>query len=302
MPRETESGAKMSNSAVTNTNQLELDIHPEGGTLGAEIRGLQLKDIDDATFDAIRHALAEHSVLFFPSQFMSVSELKTFGLRWGSLVVPDIESNLGSEEDSDVFELRASAGAIADVWHTDLTPLHSPPFGSILSMKKLPASGGDTMWSSQSAAYETLSAPIRDLIDNLTAIHEYPKIPERSNHPMVIVHPVTGRKCLFVSPLYTKRIPQLSAEESDTLLNLLFEHSVQPHLSVRRRWAEGDIAIWENLYTQHFVVNDFTGERIIQRVTIEGDAVPKMKSTYPDYEPTSMSVGMMSKMINPVED
>ncbi|MCS3835674.1 taurine dioxygenase [Pseudomonas sp. JAI111] len=263
-----------------------LDIRHTAGFLGAEVRGIQLRDgLDNETLAHLKSLLSERLVLFFPEQHLSIPELKAFGGQWGTLEVDDSAAHVRSAEDPEVVELKASVGYVADVWHTDLTPMANPPFGSILSMKVLPEAGGDTMWSSQYAAYETLSAPIRDLIDNLTAIHEHPRMSERSEHPVVLVHPDTGRRCLFVNAQYTKRIPQLSQAESDALLRVLFEHSVQPPFTTRRRWSVGDIAIWDNLASQHYVVSDFTGERVIQRVTVKGERVAPLASRYADYKP-----------------
>lgn len=263
-----------------------LELYHSAGFLGTEVRGIQVRDgIDAQTMSELRKLLSERLVLFFPRQNLSMPELKAFGQLWGALEIDDSAAHVRSAEDPEVVELKASVGYVADMWHTDLTPMPNPPFGSILSMKTLPAVGGDTMWSSQYAAYDTLSAPIRDLIDNLTAIHEHPRIKERSEHPLVIVHPDSGRRCLFVNAQYTKRIPQLSQAESDALLRVLFDHANQPPFTVRRRWSVGDIAIWDNWATQHYVVSDFTGERVIQRVTVKADRVQPLTSRYPNYKP-----------------
>lgn len=274
----------MNQHAAVASAQSTLELRHIAGFQGTEVHGVSLRDVDDATLAELRGLLTERLVLFFPNQNLSMAELKRFGLRWGPL---DIESSahVQSAEDPEVVELKASAGYVADMWHTDLTPMPAPPFGSILSMKILPEVGGDTMWSNQYMAYETLSAPIRDLIDNLTAIHEHPRIAPRSEHPMVLVHPDSGRRCLFVNPQYTKRVPQLSQAESDALLRVLFDHASQPPFTVRRRWSVGDVAIWDNRATQHYVVSDFQGERVIQRVTVKADAIPPIQSPYPDYKP-----------------
>lgn len=263
-----------------------LDLRHSAGFLGTEVHGINLRDpIDAETLAELRSLLTERLVLFFPQQHLSMPQLKAFGQLWGQLEIDDSAAHVRSAEDPEVVELKASVGYVADMWHTDLTPMPNPPFGSILSMKTLPEVGGDTMWASQYAAYETLSAPIREMIENLTALHEHPRIAERSEHPVVLVHPDSGRKCLFVNSQYTKRIPQLSQAESDALLRVLFEHSVQPPFTVRRRWNEGDIAIWDNRATQHYVVSDFTGERVIQRVTVKADAIRPITSRYEDYKP-----------------
>jgi taurine dioxygenase len=145
---------------------------------------------------------------------------------------------------------------------------------SILNMIECPAVGGDTMWANTAAAYDALSAPLRDLCDGLTALHDatpHGKPETNAIHPVVRTHPVTGRKSLFVNEHFTRRIVELSHEESELLLGHLARWIVQPRFCVRYRWQNGTIAIWDNRCTQHFVVGDFDEQRIIQRVTVMGD-------------------------------
>ncbi len=141
-------------------------------------------------------------------------------------------------------------------------------------MVKCPAVGGDTMWSNMYKAYEELSAPLRDLCDGLTALHDaapHGRPDKTAIHPVVRVHPVTGRKSLFVNEHFTRRIVELSHEESENLLGYLTRWTSNPRFTVRYRWGKGTVAMWDNRCTQHFVLNDFAEERIIQRVTIMGD-------------------------------
>jgi taurine dioxygenase len=174
----------------------------------------------------------------------------------------------------EVFELSATQGGVADEWHTDITFQSEPALMSILNMVKCPDEGGDTMWTSLYAAYDELSAPMKDLCEGLTALHDalpHNRPDKMAIHPVVRVHPETGRKALYVNEHFTRRIVEMNATESDAMLSYLTRWVSNPRFTVRYHWTEGTIAIWDNRCTQHFVLNDFEGERIIQRVTIMGD-------------------------------
>lgn len=276
-----------------------LDIRPIAGALGAEVRGVALRgDLDDAALGAIRAALLRHLVLFFPEQHLDPAQHRDFAARWGEMEIhPFIPKVEGFPE---VVELRASGGYVADVWHTDVTFSDRPPVMSILNMVTSPAVGGDTMWTNQYAAYEALSAPLRDLLDGLTAVHTarvYGHPENRAEHPAVRVHPETGRRCLYVNAQFTDRFAQLSRDESDVLLAYLTRFSVEARFTVRHRWTPGTIAIWDNRCTQHFVLNDFEGERVIQRVTILGDLPEGDEPRWPAYpRPTQMSAANSREM------
>jgi taurine dioxygenase len=145
---------------------------------------------------------------------------------------------------------------------------------AILHMVRCPEVGGDTMWANMYKAYEELSAPLRDLCDGLTALHDaapHGRPEKMTVHPVVRVHPVTRRKSLFVNEHFTRRIVELSHEESELLLGYLTRWVSNPRFTVRYRWSKGTVAMWDNRCTQHFVLNDFDEERVIQRVTVMGD-------------------------------
>jgi taurine dioxygenase len=257
-------------STLTST---DLDVRPVAGSLGAEVHGIDLgAPVTDDNLAAIRSLLLDHLVLFFPGQHLAPAQHRAFASCFGEMEIhPFIPKVDGFPE---VVELRASGGYVADVWHTDVTFSDRPPVMSILNMVTSPSVGGDTMWSNLYAAYEALSAPIRELVEGLSAIHTarvYGHPETRAEHPVVRVHPETGRRCLYVNEQFTARIAQLSREESDALLGHLTRFATQPQFTVRYRWTEGTIAMWDNRCTQHFVLNDFHGERVIQRVTILGD-------------------------------
>ena len=255
------------------------------GSLGAEIHGPALAGVTPAEVEAIKQLLHDHLVIFFPGQSPTPEEQINFGRHFGKL---EGHPNLTSDPTlpPEIFELKAASGGVADEWHTDLTFQECPAVMSILQMVTCPQIGGDTMWASLYAAYEELSAPMQSLCDGLTALHDaHPHDhPEQTAiHPVVRVHPVTGKKALYVNEHFTRRIVELNASESDALLRHLTRWISNPRFTVRYRWAEGTIAIWDNRCTQHFVLNDFEGERVIQRVTIVGDEVTA--ATPPKWQP-----------------
>jgi len=243
------------------------------GALGAEVHGPDLAALDDAGFAAVQALLLEHLVLFFPAQHLAVGDHVAFGRRFGPLEAhPNLKNPF--TQHPELFELAATHGGVADEWHTDLTFREDPAVLSVLQLKKAPAVGGDTQWASLYAAYDELSAPMRALCDGLTALHDalpHNRPEQMAIHPVVRVHPETGRRALYVNEHFTRRLVELNATESDTLLRYLTRWVANPRFTVRYRWTEGTVAIWDNRCTQHFVLNDFEGERIIQRVTVMGD-------------------------------
>ena len=250
-----------------------LEVARLSGSLGAEVRGIALGKVGPAEADEIRDLLSEHLVLFFPEQHPTVDEHVAFGRHFGRLEGhPNLKNPFSDHPE--VFELAATRGGLADEWHSDITFQAQPSIIAILHMVKCPEVGGDTMWANTYKAYEELSAPLRDLCAGLSALHDalpHGKPELMTVHPVVRVHPVTKRKSLFVNEHFTRRIVELSHDESDLLLGYLTRWVQNPRFTVRYRWSQGTVAMWDNRCTQHFVLNDFDEERIIQRVTIMGD-------------------------------
>jgi len=257
---------------ATSAGALGLDVGRLSGSLGAEIRGIPLEKVGPREAEAIKDLLIDHLVLFFPDQHLDPKTHIAFGRHFGKLEGhPNV---VGSSELQELFELRASRGAIADEWHSDLTCQAQPSVLAILNMVKCPTVGGDTLWSNMYKAYDELSPPLKELCEGLTALHDaqpHGRPDQMAVHPVVRVHPVTGRKSLFVNEHFTRRIVELSHQESEVLLRHLTRWAANPRFTVRYHWAEGTIAMWDNRCTQHFVMDDFAEERIIQRVTVMGD-------------------------------
>lgn len=263
------------------------EVRRLSGSLGAEVRGIVLAGATASDAERIHELLLEHMVLFFPEQHLTADEHVAFGRLFGEL---ESHPNLDlARERPEFFELRAvdGAGGIADEWHSDLSCAERPSKLSILQTRVVPDVGGDTMWTNTCRAYEELSPPLRDLCDGLTAFHDAgPHLAPGKGyiHPVVRVHPETGRRALFVNEHFTRRIVELSDVESTALLALLTRWVQQPRFTVRYHWAAGTVAMWDNRCTQHHVLNDFEGERIIQRVTIMGDE-PRPAVDLPRWEP-----------------
>jgi taurine dioxygenase len=284
---------------------VDLEVRRLSATIGAELRGVDLKEpLSAETVAAIRAALLEHKVIFFPEQHLEPAEHVAFARYFGELTPahPIIPGIPGFPE---VFEIDYTAVAQFGkagvkernddlAWHTDVTFMRQPPLGSILNAVVIPPAGGDTLFADQRAAYEGLSDTMRSFVDTLTAEHsgkrQFGGILEKRKrgnqwegadivdlepveHPVVRTHPETGKRSLFVNPGFTTRITGLSRAESRALLDFLYEHSTRHEYTVRYHWKTGDLGFWDNRVTQHSVVRDFGSQpRVIQRVTIHGDA------------------------------
>ncbi|MEU0845457.1 TauD/TfdA family dioxygenase [Streptomyces sp. NPDC005962] len=264
----------------------EAVVRPVSGALGAEIFGMDLTDIGDADFAWIHEQLLRYLVIFFPDQSHLTPEAHiALGKRFGEVEVhPFLPKVEGYPE---LALIESDKGGKADEWHIDVTFSPNPPVASILHLVTCPESGGDTMWSNQYLAYETLSEPYREMLDGLTAVHvlRAPEIGEmKAEHPVVRVHPETGRRSLYVTRMWSSHIPQLSRHESDTVLQFLFEHSEQPIFNCRYRWQPGAVAMWDNRATQHLAINDYSAYRKGQRVTILGDHPTGDAPRWKEYE------------------
>jgi taurine dioxygenase len=273
-----------------------ITVTPLAGALGAEISGVDLaQSLDAETFGEIQHALLDHLVIFFRDQVLTPEQHIAFGERFGELHVHPFIPNLdGFPEVIRLESADNGPGEMAyqsNVWHTDLTYTAAPPMASILHAIRVPEAGGDTMWNNLYAAYEALSAPLREFVEGLSAIHNIvvsmpadfmeqnwaPKQLERLHkvtppvsHPVVRTHPETGRKCLFVNRNFTSHIDGLHRSESDALLAMLYAHIEQPEFAVRFKWRNNSLAMWDNRCTQHYALVDYRSKRTMHRVTVCG--------------------------------
>jgi taurine dioxygenase len=263
--------------------------------LGAIVDGVTLSDdLPQATIDALGALLVEHQILFFRNQPLTPQAQCRFAKRFGELHIHPIYPVLPELPEIMVIDTHEGFLPDNDNWHTDVTFTPTPPLAGILAAKQLPSVGGDTLWSSNRAAYEALSAPMKRLLEGLTAEHSVVKsfpagrwgtdtgFKERYEravakhppvtHPVVRTHPVSGRKGLFVNEGFTTRIHELGQTESDALLAVLYAHSGKPEFTLRWHWSVNDVAFWDNRVTQHYAVADYLPERrIMHRATVIGD-------------------------------
>jgi len=283
---------------------VELDVRYLSGTIGAEIGGLDVRNLDEATVAAIRQVWLERRVVFFRGQHLDPAEHLAFARLFGEPteghpVIPGVKDNpeVFEIDYTAAGELYATYGDVSSYergvsWHTDVTFVKRPPLGSILRAVVVPEFGGDTLFSDQIAAFKSLSPALQAFLRTLTAVHDGKSqfqgildlvgegrwegetftALEPVEHPVVRIHPETGEEVLFVNPGFTSRIKELTLNESDALLAYLHAHSVKPEHTVRHHWTAGDIGFWDNRSTQHAVSGDFSGQhRVIQRVTLRGD-------------------------------
>jgi taurine dioxygenase len=245
--------------------------------VGAFVHGIELTGRRDmATTDALRRGLHEYGVLFFQfKHLVSAQEFNAFSELFGELEGPYALSVSAGDEpylDSDKTPMKDFS---IDRWHSDGTALECPPQAAMLTPVELPEKGGDTMWASMYAAWEALSPHCQKLLDGLEVLHSTARLrflreAPQTIHPAAIRDPVTGRKMLFVNSNYSERIIGMNSQESEKLLQMLFEHVNSPEFHVRLQWQLGCIAVWEERVTQHRGVADFTGPRKLRRLTFKG--------------------------------
>lgn len=260
-----------------------ITVTPISGALGARIDGLDLREeLDEAAMALLRQAYLQYLVLLFPGQDRLTPEQQVaFAARWGEvheMLTPEacMDGNLK------VLVLDTHGKRpVTDKWHSDVTMEECPPMGSFLLARRVPV-GGDTIFANQYLAYEELSEGMRRMLDPMKAMHTGDVFAKSGNfdpsrfprnlHPVVRTHPETGRKALFVNPVYTTHFEDMTAEESKPLLDWLCAHSVQPNYTFRHRWTEGDMLFWDNRCLQHFPVADYGSQpRTMHRVTVLGD-------------------------------
>ena len=276
-----------------------------GANLGAEISGVDLtKPLSDAEFAVIQDALVEHELIIFRDQDISSDDLMLFGRRFGELTVHPFAPSDGETLELIKFqndENHAPFGT--DVWHSDETFRAEPPMATILCAKEVPRVGGDTMYASMTAAFEGLSDRMQQFISGLEAIHDikpfrplfgdseqdrkqlqhFETLYPLRVHPVVRVHPVSGRKVLFVNPQFTIAIKDMDERESRVLLDTLFQQALIPEFQFRHRWAPHTIAMWDNRSTQHYAIHDYYPQRrFMERVTIRGGPVTGVERADPE--------------------
>jgi len=279
--------------------QQRIEVRPMAGALGAEVTGVDVAEpLDAATLAALRRAIVDAGVVALRDQKLSREAQLRFAKQLGEPEVHPIAN--GMAEHPEIIRVLKPPGERAffgTSWHTDNSFFERPTSFTVLYGETIPPVGGDTVYASMELAYRTLSAPLRAFLDPLRAVHSAssaydPKttgtakyegkaaitytysdsIWAEVEHPVVRTHPESGRKSLYVNPMFTQRIVGLERHESDAILAMLYAHQQRIELQCRLRWAPGTLAIWDNRSVQHYAIDDYADfERVMYRVTVQGE-------------------------------
>lgn len=266
---------------------------PAAGSLGVVVSGVDLtQPQSDLEKQQLRSLLNEYEVLFFRDQAIDAAQQKRLAETFGPLQTHPAYATVPGYPEVTILESLPDKPTKIESWHSDMTFRQHPPMATVLRSDIIPPRGGDTMWSSMTVAYNGLSAAMQKFLESLVAVHDFswgfkeslaePGGRERLasavaanppvRHPVIRTHPETGKKVLFVNALFTTHIEGLSAKESRSVLDFLFEHAATPGYSVRFQWERHSIAIWDNRSTQHKPINDyFPARRRMYRTTVDGD-------------------------------
>ena len=272
-----------------------MEVKLLSGALGAEITGIDLKDSTDKNWKVINSLMLEHKALFFRDQDITSEQQINLARKFGPLekhvYVKGLENH---PEIIRIIKGPQEKHQWGETWHTDVSYNPKPTKVIILRSRKIPPVGGDTMFSNMEIAYETLDENIKKRIEGKRAIHsslgaaafveKYEEMEGNGNldeysneHPMVRTHPETNKKILYVNSMYTKKIIDMDKNESDEILQKIFQHQERLDFTCRFKWTENAVAIWDNRSTQHQGLTDFFPgrglghERIMDRIAIEGD-------------------------------
>ena len=265
----------------------DLMIEPLTPFIGAEITGVDLREVTQEQVTRIRAALLKHQVVFFRDQTLNQEEHIRFARQFGELEIhPATPKGQNNPEVLHIAHGPESKGR-ENMWHSDVTWREKPSLGSILKAVEVPAVGGDTLFANMVEAYERLPGDIKDKIAGKIAVHDIARVfAGRLNktaeqlretypvmeHPIVRTHPETGANVLYVNNAFTSHIKGMDEDESKELLQALYRTASNPELQCRFRWKAGSLAFWDNRACQHFASSDYFPQvRKMERVTIAGD-------------------------------
>lgn len=259
---------------------LPVEVRPIAGSIGAEIHGVDIsQNLPDSTIADVRKALLDHCVIFFRNQSIDVPQHKAFAKRFGEIFIHPNYRGMGT--DNEIVRIVREPGdkhIVGEDWHADTTMVDEPPMGAILYAIDVPSYGGDTLFANQYQAYEALSDGMKKILSGLKAYHSDRKVAGPaanknatrttkvrqgedwretvSLHPVVVTHPETGRKLLYVNHSYTYCFEGMTEEESKPLLDYLLNHGHRPEFTCRFRWEKGSIAFWDNRSCKHLAIHD----------------------------------------------
>ena len=275
----------------------QMMVMPVSGAVGAEVRGIDIsRPLPAVTVSALRAALGEHGVLFFRDQALTEAQHIAFAEQFAKININRFFRAVeGWPQIAEVRKEPEQTKNIGGGWHTDHSYDDIPALGSVLYAREVPPSGGDTIFASMFAAYDALSDGLKRTLEGLRAVHSSRHVfgtqaklgddlkdrlgnaeaaTQDAVHPMVITHPISGKKALYVNRGFTTHIEDWTVEESKPLLEYLYQHGARPEFSCRFNWAPGSMAFWDNRATWHLAVNDYQGHRrLMHRITLEGVAI-----------------------------
>ena len=280
------------------SNTLSMKIDQVNTYLGAQVTGINLANtLKHSEITTLEEKLSEFGVLVFRNQPLTGEELMALGKNFGQLSVHPFSPN--DEENPALILFKNDADTPpwkTDVWHSDETFRKIPPIMTMLHALDVPKFGGDTVFTSMAAVFEGLSDKMQHFLSGLEAYHDFivfkdvfgKTAEEReklrdyeinyppSLHPVVVKHPTTGKKLIFVNPQFTVNIKGMDERESQQLLNQLYDLTKVPEYQYRHHWQNNTLVIWDNRSVQHYAVHDyFPKKRYMQRVTITGREQPQ---------------------------
>jgi taurine dioxygenase len=300
-------GQAATKAAAVLQSEAKIRVRPLNGFIGAEIDGVDLRrPLSPAQFQVVHDAFVNYEVIVMRDQDITIDQQMAFGALFGELSIHPFSPNLPDKPEVIILDYsKDNPPALTDIWHVDETFRANPPMATILRAKTVPEVGGDTCFASMSAAYRGLSERMKQHIHGLESLHDFkpwrplfgdsdrPKLRKLEDdfpnpwHPVVSVHPVTGRRVLYVNRQFCVRIKGLKPDESDALLEFLYRQATTPEYQLRVKWQPNTLVMWDNRSVQHYAVHDYYPQRrTMERVTVKG--MPP-KGVQGDYAPDAIA-------------
>jgi len=284
--------AAAGSTASRKTAPETITVRPINGFIGAEIEGVDLRQpLSADAFKIVHDALVTYEVIVLRDQDITVDQQMAFGALFGELSIHPFSPKLADKPEVMILDYsKDNPPALTDIWHADETFREAPPTATILRAKVVPEIGGDTLFSSMSAAYRGLSERMKQHIHGLEALHDFKpwrplfghsdraKLRQLEDefpnpwHPVVRLHPVSGRRVLYVNQQFCVRIRDLKADESDALLAFLYRQATIAEYQLRVKWQPNTLVMWDNRSVLHYAAHDYyPARRTMERVTVKGD-------------------------------